>query len=112
MEKRGYMKKIIAEFLIDELNCYKNRIADYKSKIEYLERDNRRLIEEIHHRDESSERFESIIVARARIKSYTGDDNKTRYYIDLGDIDNYGSGKNDYEFVKEYLGMEVEKDAE
>jgi hypothetical protein len=112
MEKRGHMKKIIANFLIDELNHYKERNTDYKTKIEQLEKYNRRLSDEIRCRDESAERFESIIAARARIKSYTGDDNKKRYYIDLGDIDNYGSGKNDYEFVKEYLGMEVEKDDE
>lgn len=104
------MKKIIAEFLINELNSYKEQITDYKSKIEQLEKYNRRMSEEIRYRDESAARFETIITARARIKSYTGDDNQKRYYIDFGDIDNYGSGKNDYEFVKEYLGMEVEKD--
>ena len=104
------MKNCIAEFLVDEIRYYRDQIAGHKSRIEFLENANQRLHEEIHHRDESSERFESIIATRARIKSYTGDDNQTRYYIDLGDIDNYGLGKNDYEFVKEYLGMEVEKD--
>ena len=104
------MKKIIAEFLINELNSYKEQISTYEAKVQSLEKYNRRLSEEIRFHDESAERFESIIKARAKVKSYTGDDNKTRYYIDLGDIDNYGIGKSDYDFVKDYLGMEVEKD--
>lgn len=50
------------------------------------------------------QRFINIVSEKAEIKSFESD-GKIKTYIDLGDINNYGSDQADFNFVADLLGI-------
>ena len=50
------------------------------------------------------QRFIDIVSNKAEIKSFESD-GKIKTYIDLGDINNYGSDQSDFDFVAGMLGL-------
>lgn len=51
------------------------------------------------------QRFLNIVSKKAEIKSFESSDGTIKRYIDLGDINDYGSDQLDFNFVADLLGI-------
>lgn len=58
------------------------------------------------------QRFIDIISNKAEIKSFESSDGTIKRYIDLGDINDYGSDQPDFNFVADLLGLKDPEDIE
>lgn len=66
-----------------------------------------KIINHLHHFETEyfkEQRFINIVSEKAAIKSFESD-GKIKEYIDLGDINNYGSDQPDFNFVADLLGI-------
>lgn len=58
------------------------------------------------------QRFIDIISNKAEIKSFESSDGTIKSYIDLGDVNDYGSDQPDFNFVADLLGLKDPEDIE
>ena len=53
----------------------------------------------------NEQRFLDIVSKKAEIKSFESSDGTIKSYIDLGDVNDYGSDQPDFVFVADLLGL-------
>lgn len=95
MEKRGYMNKV-EKYLMNQIEKQEREIACLHGVINRLQHWETEYLKE--------QRFLNIVSEKAQIKSFESD-GKIKEYIDLGDINNYGSDQPDFNFVADLLGI-------
>lgn len=94
-EKRFYMNKV-EKYLMKQIK-EKDIMIDHLHEI----------IERIQHYQQryfKEQKFIDIVSQKASIKSFESE-GKIKEYIDLGDINNYGSDQPDFNFVADLLGI-------
>lgn len=73
------------------------------------------IINHLHHFETEyfkEQRFINIVSEKAEIKSFESSDGTIKRYIDLGDINDYGSDQPDFNFVADLLGLKDPEDIE
>lgn len=95
MEKRGYMNKL-EKYLMKQIEAKDKEIKSLHRVIDHF--DDYRIA------SVKGQRFLNIISKKAAIKSFESD-GKIKEYINLGDINNYGSDQPDFNFVADLLGI-------
>lgn len=89
-----------------------NKLEKYLMKqIEAKDKEIKSLHRVIDHMDDyrigffKDQRFLNIVSKKADIKSFESSDGTIKSYIDLGDINDYGSDQCDFNFVADLLGI-------
>ena len=89
-----------------------NKLEKYLMKqIEAKDREIKSLHRAIDHIDDyriaffKEQRFLNIVSKKAEIKSFESSDGTIKSYIDLGDVNDYGSDQPDFVFVADLLGL-------
>lgn len=98
---------------------YMNKVEKYLMKeIEAKDREIKSLHKVIDHMDDyriaffKEQRFLDIVSKKAEIKSFESSDGTIKRYIDLGDVNDYGSDQPDFNFVADLLGLKDPEDIE
>lgn len=98
---------------------YMNKVEKYLMKqIEAKDREIKSLHRAIDHIDDyriaffKEQRFLDIVSKKAEIKSFESSDGTIKRYIDLGDVNDYGSDQPDFVFVADLLGLKDPEDIE
>ena len=98
---------------------YMNKLEKYLMKeIEAKDKEIKSLHRMIDHMDDyrigffKEQRFLNIVSKKAEIKSFESSDGTIKRYIDLGDINDYGSDQCDFNFVADLLGLKDPEDIE
>lgn len=98
---------------------YMNKLEKYLMKqIEAKDKEIKSLHRAIDHIDDyriaffKEQRFLDIVSKKAEIKSFESSDGTIKRYIDLGDVNDYGSDQPDFNFVADLLGLKDPEDIE
>lgn len=95
MEKRGYMNKL-EKYLMNQIEKQEREIACLNGIVNRYQHWETQYLNE--------QRFINIVSEKAEIKSFESE-GKIKRYIDLGDINDYGSDQPDFNFVANLLGI-------
>lgn len=87
----------LEKYLMEQIEKQEKEIACMNGVIKRLKHFENEYLKE--------QRFIDIVSERAEIRSFEGSDGKNKTYIDLGDINNYGSDQPDFDFVAYLLGL-------
>lgn len=103
MEKGGYMNKV-EKYLMKQIKVKDSEIETLRNINDHLQNYVQQYFKE--------QRFINIISEKAQIKSFESSDGTIKRYIDLGDVNDYGSEQPDFNFVAGLLGLKDPEDIE
>ncbi len=96
MEKEAYMNKL-EKYLMKQIEAKDREIKSLHKINDHSQSYVRQYFKE--------QRFFNIVSEKARIKSFESSDGTIKRYIDLGDVNDYGSDQPDFVFVADLLGL-------
>lgn len=103
MGKEVYMNKV-EKYLMKQIEAKDREIKSLHNINDHLQNYVQQYFKE--------QRFFNIVSEKAEIKSFESSDGTIKHYIDLGDVNDYGSDQPDFNFVADLLGLKDPEDIE